>query len=310
MLNSENTSCTYGVVFCDWLDITFSSDSESIETFINEFLDWGFQIDFIESEKMCKLNCHIQRAVSGLSKGVVKVSTSRGVLRVSLSGVCLEFLRLKNLETRMIDFFMSRPHHITRLDAALDVDVIGHERIKYLKKKHPEQCALSSRSLRTKRIVSRGLDGFDTGTFYVGHNSKAGVTARCYDKRHQIWESSGVDIGFNVFRYEIVAKFKRDRDGASLSDYMNPTNLFYHYASPSLLRRPKSVGDWVPSSFFSFTPDKLEPLLPSQKMKRLLYDSYLLKRIAELAQEEHSGGVDYALSLIQSELDRHLIVSV
>ena len=210
----------------------------------------------------------------------------------------------------MLDFLMSRPHHITRLDAALDVDVIGHKRIKYLQSKHPENCSLSSRSLRTKRIVSRGLEGYETGTFYVGHRSKAGVTARCYDKRHQIWESTGVDIGFNVFRYEIVAKFKRDRDGASLSDYVDPTNLFYHYAAPSLLRRPKSVGDWVPSSYFSFTPEAIDPVLPAVRIKRLLSDSYLLQRVAELSQEDNAGGISYAMSLVQSELERYLTESL
>ena len=306
MLNLENTSCQYGVVFCDWLDITFSSETETIENFANQFLEYGFQVDHIEPEKICSLVCGVLRAGMGVSKGVVRLTISRGILRVSLSGVALEFIRHFGHNDSMVDFFISRPHHITRLDAAVDFDVVGYKRINYLRDKFPEHCSLSSRALKTKRIVSRGLEGRETGTFYVGHRSKAGVTARCYDKRHQIWETSSVDIGFNVFRYEIVAKFKRDRDGASLSDYLNPARLFYHYASPSLLRKPKSVGDWEPSSFFTFTPEKVDSLLPAQKIKRLLYDSYLLKRIAELSQEDHTGGVSYAMSLIQSELDRRL----
>lgn len=304
MLNPANTSCSYGSVFCDWLDITFSANDENISTFVDHFLEYGFQIEHIDPEKTAVLFCGLLRNNVTVSKGVLKITISRGVLRVSLSGVCLEYIRYCGRELVMVDFFMSRPHHITRLDAAIDFDVIGYQRIKELKTKHPENCALSSRALRTKRIVSRGLDGRDTGTFYVGHMSKAGVTARCYDKRHQIWETSGIDIGFNVFRYEVVAKFKRDRDGASLSDYLKPENLFYHYASPSLLRKPKTVLAWEPSSFFTFTPEKVSPVLPAVKIKLLVTDSYLMKRMATLSQEDHAGGIDYVISLVRSELER------
>ena len=307
MLNPQNTSCEYGTVFCDWLDITFSDLANSCSDFVDYFLDLKFEVmpSKLDVESY-SLACFIPRGFNDISRGILKVTNSRGIIRVSLSGVCLEYLRLNNAFLSTLDFFCERPHHITRLDSALDLDIVGFKRIKDLRSKFPDVCALSSRTLRTKSILSRGLDGRQTGTFYVGHSSTANATARCYDKRHQVWETTGFDLGFNVFRYEIVNRFKRDRGGASLKDVADPTSLFYHHASVELLRRPKGVSDWVKSSAFTFTPEKIEPALPAQKIKSLVSDSYLLGRIARLIQEKHSGGLDYAVTVIEKELVRVL----
>lgn len=308
MLNQQNTDCEYGVVFCDWLDVTFSELNNTCQDFIDWFVDLGFEVrSSNEEEKLFTLICGVIRSAGSASTGVLKITSSRSIIRVSLSGVVLEYLRLSNKLDETLAFFSEFPFHITRIDSALDLDVIGWKRIKDLRKKHPEFCALTERALRTKSILSRGLEGRSTGTFYVGHNSKAGVSARCYDKRHQVWETTGVDLGFNVFRYEITTRFKRDRGGASFRDVSDPTSLFYKYASPSLLRKPKGVSDWESSTEFTFSVPELEKVLPAQKIKRLVSESYLLERIAKLSLEEGSGGVDYAISVITRELRSNLV---
>ena len=303
MLNQQNTDCDYGSVFCDWLDITFSEYSNTCDDFVDWFLDLGFQTDRVSEKKdSFTLRCGVIRDLTDVAVGTVKITKSRGIIRVSLSGVVLEYLRLVNQFNETLAFFSEFPFHITRLDAAIDLDVIGWKRIADLRRDHPEYCSLTKRALKTKAILSRGLDGRSTGTFYVGHMSKADITARCYDKRHQIWETSGNDIGFNVFRYEITARFKRDRGGASLADVQDPSPLFYNYASPSLLRKPKNVPDWVASTDYTFTPPVIEETLPAVKIKQLVSESYLLNYITRLSVQEGAGGIDFALSTIKKEL--------
>lgn len=310
MLNPQNTDCEYGVVFCDWLDITFSVVYNSPEDFVDHFLALGFSLKRSVLEKTHMLECAVPRSLGEISRGVLKIDVinSFGVIRVSLSGVCLEYLRLHEKFAETLGFFSEYPYRITRLDSAIDVDVIGFERIKVLREKHHTTCQLSSRALRTKSILSRGLDGRSTGTFYVGHNSKADNTARCYDKRHQIWETTGVDIGFNVFRYEVVSRFKRDRVGASLRDVHDPSSLFYHYASPSLLRKPKGVSDWVGLADSSFSTLRPDSALPAAKIKTLVSHNYVFESIYKLSQQAGSGGVDFALSTIRKEFERFALL--
>lgn len=306
MLNPQNTSCEYGKVFCDWLDITFSKFYNDEFQFVDFFQDAGFVLKPSKVSKSLVLECAVIRSLGDISRGVVKIDVIEhgGVIRVSISGVALEYLRQENWFSEMIGFFSEHPYHITRIDSAMDVDAIGYKKIKDLRAKHPETCALSSRALRTKSILSRGFHGRSTGTFYVGHMSKARAMARCYDKRHQIWETTGHDIGFNVFRFEITTKFKRDGASASLRDVSVPEQLFYKYASPSLVRKPKSVSDWEPNRDGGFQIAKSDPSLPVDRMKYLIEENYLFERILKLSQETGGGGLDYAITLIRKELVR------
>ena len=310
MLNPQNTDCEYGTVFCDWLDITFSCLYNSPDEFVDYFLALGFSLKRSASDKTHMLECEVPRGQGVSSRGVLKIDTLDrfGILRVSLSGVCLEYLRLREKFSETLGFFSEHPHHITRLDSAIDFNVVGFERINDLRKKHPTTCQLSSRALRTKSILSRGLHDRSTGTFYVGHNSKADNTARCYDKRHQIWETTGVDIGFNVFRYEVVSRFKRDRAGATLRDVHDPSSLFYHYASPSLLRKPKGISDWVGLVDSAFSILKPESVLPAVKIKTLVSHNYVFESIYKLSQQDGGGGVDFALSVMRKEFERFALL--
>jgi hypothetical protein len=312
MLNPQNTSCEYGKVFCDWLDITFSTLYSEQSEFIDFFLDTGFVLRPNNFSRSVVLECGLTRSIGDVSRGVIKIDTieSNSIIRVSISGVALEYLRSTNWFNEMVGFFFERPYHITRIDSALDVNAIGFEKIKDLRTKHPENCSLSSRALRTKSILSKGFHGRSTGTFYVGHSSKASATARCYDKRHQIWEQTGHDIGFNVFRYEIVSKFKRDRAGASLRDVSDPTELFYHYASPSLVRKPKDIPAWEPRMEGGFDIVRAELSLPLDRMKALIENNYLFERITKLSAEDGGGGIDYAVKLLRKELEKYSALDV
>lgn len=310
MLNYKNTDCEYDKVFCDWLDITFSSLENSAEDFVSFFLDAGFSLTPSSknfSSSGFSLTCIVDRDLGGRSNGTIKIDTLErvGIIRVSVSGVSLEFLREENWFNEMLGFFSERPYHITRLDSAIDKNVVGYKRLSVLRSKFSTECALSKRALRTKWFLSKGLEGHPTGTFYIGHRSKASATARCYDKRHQIWETTGVDVGFNVFRYEVTTKFKRDRLSATLGDVSDPSSLFYYYASPSLMRKPSDISEWVGSSDFSFEAVLSSGTLPADRLKFLVQDNYLFQRLAEISLETGGGGVSYALSVLRDELEKH-----
>lgn len=307
MLNPQNTECVFDVVFCDWLDITFPLSSVRLDEMLDYFMSIGFQLHHLKSVKGShQLHCFLDKNNSSM-RGVLDISVvSRyDLLRVSLSGSVLSYLRSVNCFTSTLSFFSEFPHHITRLDSALDADIVSSLRLRYLRDKYPVNCALTSRALSTNWRLSTGIDGKETGTFYVGDTRKSTLaTARCYDKRHQLWQTTSCDLGFEVFRYEITSRFKRDRDGATLRDVLDPTSLFYHFASPSLLRKPKDVADWVGGSSFTFSVESPSDVLPSAQLKALIQENYLFQRIAALSRLPGSGGVDYALSLLRQEIER------
>lgn len=291
----------YEHVFCDWLDMTFPDDAVNVSDFSDWFVMRGFTLD----DRASRNGSATLRndSVGYDSGGVVKIDIRRTVLRLSVSGSSLNYLRSKKMFDDFLFMVSEFPHHITRIDVAKDVDVLGWKRIHDLNASYPETAALTSRSLKTKRFLSHGVDGRSTGTFYIGHRSKADVTARAYDKAHQIWETTGFSVGKNWFRYEIVVRSKRDRDCPSLRDVSEPTSLFYKYASPVFMRIPSDVGEWVPNSSYNFTPRVLDELLPAEKLKRCVSDSYYMSMVKRFAVEMGPSGIEYTLSLMRRELE-------
>jgi hypothetical protein len=133
------------------------------------------------------------------------------------------------------------PHNVTRLDAAHDVLLDSPPIIAKLRKRFPRECSLSRKALRTKSILETRPDGKESGTWYVGHQSKGRITAKVYDKQLQMLSKFGVELPPTT-RYELT--FKKDV-GMTLRDAAEPARLFWSHASPVLLKRPVSLPEWV-----------------------------------------------------------------
>jgi len=307
MVNLRGTNIVYDTVFCDWLDITFPESSISCDEIVEFFSSVGLQLDTRKTARGgLIMGCVDSSIISDIIVGVMTIDEVKryGLIRVSLSGEIMSYLRQTENLNEVLSFFSQFPYHITRMDCAMDIQAASWEKIRKLKAKFPVECSLSSRSLRTHWILKTGDNGHETGTFYVGDTRKSTVaTARCYDKRQQVKDKYGMHIPEEVFRYEIVCKFKRDRKGATLRDVGDPSSLFYHYASPSLRRKPKSVPDWVPNFDLGFTVDTPVEVLPAVKIKNLLSGNPVINYLATLTQIENSGGVEYAQQVFRKELE-------
>lgn len=220
-------------VFCDYLDVTCKPDS----SFVSELTAWlqsRYPIIFSDSgDSLYKI---------GLGK--LKLEQKNLFHRASASGGVLEQFREDGVFYDYLSLLASVPHKVTRLDAALDVLVDTPKILRSLENKYSDdKVSLSRKSLKVTRMYScRESDNQLTGTWYVGHRSKARVTARVYDKQAHLLSLYSLDIGSRT-RYELT--FRKDL-GCTLRDAAMPHSLFYHYASPALLEKPPGIAEWEP----------------------------------------------------------------
>lgn len=217
-------------VICDWLDVTYAPDNTP-ERAVLDVLQLAGAECIVTSEKGSSWR---------VGDGVFKLEYARTHHRYSASGAVLEKLREAGVYMDYLSALSEAPVTVTRLDAAHDVLSDAPPILAKLRKRFPRECSLSRKAVRTKFILEVREDGKETGTWYVGHRSKARVTARVYDKQNQMLERHGVLLP-PMTRYELT--FKKDI-GATLRDAAEPESLFWHYASPVLLKRPENVPEW------------------------------------------------------------------
>lgn len=217
-------------VICDWLDVTYAPDSTP-------------ERDVLDVLQLAGAECistDTKGAVWRVGDGVFKAQYGYRFHRFSASGAVLEKLRGAGLFMEYLSALAGAPHAVTRMDAAHDVLTDAAPVLAKLRKRYPRECALTRKALRTKSILQTRDDGKETGTWYIGHRSKGRVTARVYDKQLEMLERHGAEIP-PMTRYELT--FKKDI-GVTLRDAAEPDRVFWHYASPVLLKRPEGVPEW------------------------------------------------------------------
>lgn len=217
-------------VICDWLDVTFSPNDTPERAVLEVLQAAGAEC----------LSNDDTGSVWRVGDGVFKLQTRSNVHRYSASGSVLEKLRLENLFMDYLSALSEAPHTVTRLDAAHDVLADTPPIIAKLRKRYPRECHLSHKPLKTTSILEARADGKETGTWYVGHRSKGRITAKVYDKQNEMLVKRGVEIP-PMTRYELT--FKKDL-GCTLRDAAEPERIFWQYAAPALLKRPKDVPAW------------------------------------------------------------------
>lgn len=279
-------------VICDWLDITYAPDSTPESAVLDVLQLAGAEcISTKDSSSSWRVGT-----------GVFKLEYGSGHHRYSASGAVLEALRSQGRYMDYLSALSEAPHRVTRLDAAYDVMADTAPIIAKLRKRYPRECSLSRKALRTKSILETRSDGKESGTWYVGHRSKARVTARVYDKQLEMLERSATEIPPRT-RYELT--FKKDI-GVTLRDAAEPERVFWHYASPVLLKRPQNVSEWSSGWGGAWHYEKPEVALggllksrieSSSELRAILaladradcmeWCSQLLARLVESYQREH-----------------------
>lgn len=271
-------------VFCDWLDVTTPPDREhDLRAHLGPLL--------------CGAGgSKLHDDLYDLGGGKVKIGLMRGTFRVSVSGVCVQILRTQGLWETFLSELGDGPHRVTRLDAAVDLDLDGADSIAALQAAYPRgEVRLSRRPIKVSELLSTRADGRKTGTWYAGHRSAAEITCRVYDKAHQLQATQGLEIPPRT-RAELTV-----RRGCTLRDAFQPDRVFWHYMAPAILERPSGVPEWSSGWAEGWAMEKSE-LLPAQRLKRLIERSPDLAAIVELADAVGPSGRSMALRLIEKRV--------
>lgn len=283
-------------VICDWIDVTYSPEDSTLDD-VSLFLDsQGFHVSH-RSDEDSKFQSEVWRSTNN---GTLRLSRDFKCHRVSCSGRVLESLRSRDLLDVFYTLLSGAPYQVTRLDCALDIDEDGATHVASMLCRYPESCRLTRKAVRTNWIMQTRADGIQSGTFYVGNRRSGGVTARVYDKQLQLLDVHGEYIPPRV-RYEVTVKKTLP---ITLRDASQPTTLFWHLASPSLLSRPPSVHNWEPSS-----PDDLgwtcpmPEILPFETLQRRVESSPDVERLIELSDTLGPSGRLQLLRLLEKRLN-------
>lgn len=258
----------------DWLDVTFSPDSNPRDELRLFLRNIGFETDSYVHDR--ELWTPSDPSFRGVLISELKPNSH---VRISCSGGSLAYLREISQFTNFLALLSDYPHRVTRLDAAYDVHEDAPKLLRSLRRKYPRECSLNrQRPLRCHYLTTARPDGQISGTMYVGHRSRGRVTARVYDKMLEALEKRSELISPTT-RYELTF-----RDGlASLWDALKPTAIFWHH-SGALLSPPDSPPVWVPDATEGWHYER-PSVLPAVQLSRLVSDSSDLSVLLSLADE-------------------------
>lgn len=245
-----------GIVFCDWLSVTFEP---------TESLDW---LDgFIRSIGGQSIDDGKYTTEGG---GFIRRQIAKRWQSLSFSGSALAAIRSYGLFEDLLYHIAQQPHKVTRLDAAIDYALDAAPIVNRLWSAYQSGGVRLNvwNEITTRSFLSARFDGAITGTFYAGDRRVNKVTARVYDKQHQVYDLTKVDIGSRV-RYELTVK----TDQVNLRDVSQPSAVFWHYMNPALLKSPDDVDKWEPGNPYVWASrEGLKPVLSDEeRLHRVVY---------------------------------------
>lgn len=282
--------CSRGQPFVDWLDVTCASDN----SFVSELET------FLAVHAFPVLSSDDMRVSYRVGSGVLVVEQRKQFHRASASGSVLDYLRSDGDFRGYCNILGSVPHKVTRLDVAVDLYTDAPPVLRSLERRYPDdRFSFGRKSLKVTRLYSsRPSDGALTGTWYVGHRSKARVTARVYDKQQEALEKRGETLPPTT-RYELT--FSKDY-GCSLFDVFHPGSLFYYHASPGLLLADAVYPAWESRGTVPWVSTPPDMDFTVEFFDRRLASSPDLDKIIELAARFG----DEAKPLIMRHFERRL----
>jgi hypothetical protein len=263
--------------FCDYLNITSPKDNqEAILAELSPFLDVLGALEasqglFLMPEK----------------GGTFKTGVRAKVCVFSASGGFLEALRKQNLYNKYLAVFSNFEHRISMLHATVDFRIDAPEVLEALYQVASNgQFYLTRKALKPEhvsKLTGKNLDGVDTGTVYLGNRANADVWAKVYDKRQERI-AKGFTDPLPTLRIEIAVQ---SDVGATLRDASVPYNLFYHFASRSLVTAPEGFPGWE-SHGEGFTLDTVKQDLTAwQRLWGIMSNSNDVGSMIKIADAEY-----------------------
>ena len=270
-----------GVVFCDWLDVTFNPAEDL--SWLRPLLT-SLGASEVETGKY-----------SFSEGGVIKHQIGRRWQRLSISGTSLAVFRSYGLFSELLRCISQHPYKVTRLDAALDFAVDAAPIVSRLWAVYQSsELRLNLwNTLASHSYFGTRFDGAITGTFYAGNRRVNKITARVYDKQHEVYERTKQDIGFRI-RYELTVK----TDQVNLRDVDEPAAVFWHYMSPALLQPDSDVPVWVSGNPYVWGMPKIPPLSAEDRLYRVVYGTGDLNAAMAICGDS-VGMFEYLLKLVR-----------
>lgn len=234
--------------------------------------------------------------------GTAKIKIRNGYTLFGFSGSALDTFREYDQYTPLLWVFGSHPHRVTSADIALDVSIDARTVLNSLwrRSRGPRGIRLTRKRLQPKHVTrfSRDClyDDGATGTVYLG-NRTSEVYCKVYDKRNELLERTGDDIGYPLVRYELTVTSKMR---ISLKDLADPSPMFWHFMR-EVLPPPADVSAWVAGGQ-GFTMPKREKLMPADKLKQVVGESDTIERWIKYADEVGPNGREFLMGLLRRRI--------
>ena len=235
-------------------------------------------------------------AMPGKGSGTLKVSPRHAVASFSASGQFLANLRANNMLDEYLTVFSDYSHNVSMLHATVDFDVYAPEALKVIYDLGQSgQFYLSRKAMQPKhvtRFMGLDVDGVETGTVNLGYKANYDVWAKVYDKRHERLSKAFPDPG-QMLRIEIAIQTDV---GATLRDISNPHDIFYQYASKTLVEAPKGFKGWQSYAGGLVLEKTPQNLTTWQRLWGVIEHSNDFKRVIDLAIADYGSDAEKELS--------------
>lgn len=280
--------------FCDWLDVTFAPDDCPYPEVNRLLLDAGFEV--VGGYRAGGVFCY---ATPAPWRGTVKVDQGSRWARISASGDACGYLRHCGQFESYLWALASSPHSVTRLDATLDLAMDGADLVDAMRRRYAcGSVNLGRKAIPTSTVLAVRPDGRETGTWYAGYRTAARFVAKVYDKAWQMLSRYGEQVPPRG-RVEVTAK---KGSGATLRDAALPTALFWHVASPALLKAPEGVPVWQPNDDLGSWQAPPRVFDPAALLRRRVESLAELDALAMVADDLGAEGRAYLLHLLTKRL--------
>jgi hypothetical protein len=270
-------------VFCDKLNLSFPPDQAGL---VRDGLGGVFDM-----AGAC-LDEHGRYRFG--NKGTAEIKDRYSVTTVGVSGQALAAIRAAGLFRELLAQISAHPHKVTLIHVSLDVPEYAPPILRRLYTLGKlGKVKLSRKAVRPSTVhFQQGPNewGDDTGTVYFGAKT-AETYGYVYDKSHERLQRAN-ERWPHTTRLEMAATHKY---GVSLRDAEQPSPLFYHLASPSLLPLPRGIRAWEPGAMGFELPRKPPPL-PAARLRRRLEASHDIRELLKLADQCGHNGFDYLLA--------------
>lgn len=273
-------STNYLKPFSDWLSISYPTTKSphlEIISFFNQYAVFEY-FELGGGKELYKS-----------SSGTIHMVSKDNFVNLSLSGSLLNLARKEGEMVSLQMLLSSGPYNITRLDIAYDAPMPGHLVLSNIRALYPTGYAkISSRERQLQYVTNQLETGKETGTCYFQTKKYKGtLKLRVYDKAYEQLQEFNRSIPPTT-RYELTIG-----RGASLKDFSNPENAFWHFIPSGLLRKPVNMYTckWVAKERIDYDDYLDSKTTDYERLKFLIHNSPALLQLVRSASTTTGGRV-------------------